>query len=102
MSGSEDVGGARPGASGGQSPPASGDPASGDAAAAPPPAAGPPWAAEPVPTTTDLPVTGLPAVDDVVRSLAQVASLPPAGQLPAFQAGHRTLRESLSRIDEQD
>ncbi|HLU46396.1 MAG TPA: hypothetical protein VKZ67_15485 [Natronosporangium sp.] len=45
--------------------------------------------------------TGHPAVDAALAALAQVRHAPPAEQLPAFQALHRTLQETLASIDEQ-
>jgi hypothetical protein len=44
--------------------------------------------------------TGHPAVDAALLGLSQVADLPPADQIPAYQAAHRTLRETLAGIDE--
>lgn len=44
--------------------------------------------------------TGHPAVDAALRAVAQVAQAPPADQIPAFQAAHRTLQETLASIDE--
>lgn len=46
------------------------------------------------------PVTGYPAVDAVLQAVADVADAPPGEQVPAFQAAHRTLRETLESIDE--
>lgn len=46
------------------------------------------------------PTTGHPAVDAALAELARVASMPPAEQVPAFQALHRTLRDTLAGIDE--
>jgi hypothetical protein len=39
-------------------------------------------------------------VDAALSSLAEVAGDPPADQLPAYQAAHRSLREALASIDE--
>jgi hypothetical protein len=47
------------------------------------------------------PVTGQPAIDAVLHSIAQVADRAPGDQIPAFQAAHRTLRETLASIDEE-
>ncbi|MPZ28512.1 MAG: hypothetical protein GEV12_19455 [Micromonosporaceae bacterium] len=44
--------------------------------------------------------TGHPAVDSALRAVAEVAGAAPADQLPAYQAAHRTLRETLASIDE--
>lgn len=44
--------------------------------------------------------TGHPAVDAALRALTEVADAAPAAQLPAYQAAHRTLRETLASIDE--
>jgi hypothetical protein len=43
---------------------------------------------------------GHPAVDAALRAIAQVADAPPADQIPAYQAAHRTLQETLTSIDE--
>jgi hypothetical protein len=47
-------------------------------------------------------VIGHPAVDAALRALAEVTDGPPAEQLPAYQAAHRTLREVLAGIDEAE
>lgn len=44
--------------------------------------------------------TGHPAVDAALRAVSEVAGAAPADQLPAYQAAHRTLRETLASIDE--
>jgi hypothetical protein len=44
--------------------------------------------------------TGHPAVDAALRAVRQVAGVAPADQIPTYQAAHRTLRETLSSIDE--
>lgn len=55
------------------------------------------------PVTEDRPrVIGHPAVDASLRALAEVTDAPPAEQLPAYQAAHRTLREVLASIDEAE
>ncbi|QSB17584.1 hypothetical protein JQS43_12725 [Natronosporangium hydrolyticum] len=46
-------------------------------------------------------VTGQVAIDAALRTLASVSAADPADQLPAFQATHRTLRETLASIDEE-
>ena len=43
--------------------------------------------------------TGHPAVDEVLRSLANAASLAPAEQIAEFEAAHRVLQETLANID---
>jgi hypothetical protein len=43
--------------------------------------------------------TGHPAVDAVLRSLANAAHLPPAEQIAAYEAAHQVLRETLATID---
>ena len=43
--------------------------------------------------------TGHPAVDEVLRSLANAASLAPAEQIAEFEAAHRVLQETLAGID---
>jgi len=45
-------------------------------------------------------VTGHPAVDAALRELARVADAEPADQIPAYQAVHRVLQETLASIDE--
>lgn len=45
-------------------------------------------------------VTGHRAVDAALRSLENAASLPLVDQIAAYDAAHRTLRETLSTIDE--
>jgi hypothetical protein len=44
--------------------------------------------------------TGHATVDAALRAVAEVADAPPSDQLPAYQAVHRTLRETLASIDE--
>lgn len=44
--------------------------------------------------------TGHPAIDAALRAVRQVAGAAPADQIPTYQAAHRTLRETLSSIDE--
>ncbi len=43
--------------------------------------------------------TGHPAVDAVLRSLANAAHLPPAEQIAEYEAAHEVLRETLASID---
>jgi hypothetical protein len=43
--------------------------------------------------------TGHPAVDAVLQSLANAASLAPAEQLAEFEAAHQVLQETLASID---
>lgn len=44
--------------------------------------------------------TGHATVDAALQAVAGVAGAPPADQLPAYQAAHRSLRETLASIDE--
>lgn len=50
-------------------------------------------------TRTDGESTGHPAVDAVLRSLANAAQLAPAEQIAEYEAAHRVLQETLSSID---
>jgi NADPH-dependent curcumin reductase CurA len=62
-----------------------------------PPARGP----EPV-TAADREVvteTGHPAVDAVLRSLANAARLAPRDQIAEYEAAHQVLQETLASID---
>jgi hypothetical protein len=43
--------------------------------------------------------TGHPAVDAVLRSLANAAPLAPADQIAEYEAAHRVLQETLTSID---
>jgi hypothetical protein len=43
--------------------------------------------------------TGHPLVDTALTELDAVADEPPADQVPAFEAAHRTLTATLSAID---
>lgn len=43
--------------------------------------------------------TGHPAVDAVLRSLANAARLAPADQIAEYEAAHRVLQETLATID---
>ncbi|MCP2328633.1 hypothetical protein HDA40_007140 [Hamadaea flava] len=44
--------------------------------------------------------TGHRAVDAALRSLQNAAELPVGEQIAAYEAAHRTLRETLSTIDD--
>lgn len=44
--------------------------------------------------------TGHRAVDAALRSLENAAELPEAERIAAYEAAHRTLRETLSTIDD--
>lgn len=59
---------------------------------------GPPPARPTPPATSD--GSGHPAVDAVVQSLANAASLPMPEQIEAYEAAHRTLQETLATIDQ--
>jgi hypothetical protein len=54
------------------------------------------------PASGGAPVTGHPTIDASLHALAQVADAAPVEQLPAYQAAHRTLRETLASIDEAE
>ena len=56
-------------------------------------------AGEPAGTTASGDGTGHPAVDAVLRSLANAAQLAPADQIAEYEAAHRVLQETLSSID---
>jgi hypothetical protein len=43
--------------------------------------------------------TGHPAVDEVLRSLANAARLAPAEQIAEYEAAHQVLQETLAGID---
>ncbi|MBM2623766.1 hypothetical protein JIG36_50580 [Actinoplanes sp. LDG1-06] len=43
--------------------------------------------------------TGHPAVDEVLRSLANAARLAPAEQIAEYEAAHQVLQETLASID---
>jgi hypothetical protein len=43
--------------------------------------------------------TGHPAVDAVLRSLANAAQLAPADQIAEYEAAHQVLQETLTSID---
>lgn len=55
---------------------------------------------DPVPTD-DWQATGHQGVDSAVRAVLAVRDQPPAEQVAAYQAAHRTLRETLASIDEE-
>jgi hypothetical protein len=44
--------------------------------------------------------SGHPAVDTAVQAVEATADLPPADQIEAYDAAHRTLQETLATIDE--
>lgn len=52
------------------------------------------------PQAAPVPRTGHPAVDDMLTELDAAASLPPAEQVEAFEAGYRRLETTLGTIDE--
>ena len=67
-----------------------------------------PGYAEPAATALDGPATGdggevretgHPAVDAVLRSLANAARLAPAEQIAEYEAAHQVLQETLASID---
>ncbi len=47
----------------------------------------------------DVDTTGHPAVDAVLRSLANAAPLAPAEQIAEYEAAHQVLQETLASID---
>jgi hypothetical protein len=55
---------------------------------------------QPPPGPPERTETGHPAVDAALRALEEAAAVPPDGQVAAFQAAHRTLRETLATIDD--
>lgn len=69
----------------------------------PPPAAwippNPGAAAASAGTSGDGDATGHPAVDAVLRSLANAAPLAPAEQIAEYEAAHQVLQETLASID---
>ncbi|GID29991.1 hypothetical protein [Paractinoplanes brasiliensis] len=72
---------------------------------------GPPPSPQPAPAAVSLPPavdeatgriveqTGHPAVDEVLRSLANAARLAPAEQIAEYEAAHQVLQETLASID---
>jgi hypothetical protein len=54
------------------------------------------------PAPADAPVTGHPTIDASLHALAQATDTAPVEQLPAYQAVHRTLRETLASIDDSE
>jgi len=75
--------------------PAAAPPASEAPAASAPPASG----VSPAEVFAGGP-TGHRAVDAALRSLENAAELPEAERIAAYEAAHRTLRETLSTIDD--
>jgi hypothetical protein len=53
----------------------------------------------PAPQLRDGDSTGHPAVDAVLRSLANAAPLAPAEQIAEYAAAHQVLQETLASID---
>lgn len=53
-----------------------------------------------VPSEMEPAGTGHPAVDAALLAVVVAAETPPADQVPAYQALHRTLRETLASIDQ--
>ncbi|MDR7274377.1 hypothetical protein [Catenuloplanes atrovinosus] len=67
----------------------------------PPAVPRPPTSAPPVPLTEPGDgTTGHPAVDAMLASLANAASLSPADQIAEYEAAHQILRETLATIDQ--
>jgi hypothetical protein len=59
------------------------------------------WPGEPAePSELEPAGTGHPAVDAALQAVVAAADAPPADQVPAYQALHRTLRETLATIDQ--
>ena len=59
-----------------------------------------PYENQPEPGPAEQPEsTGHPAVDEVLRSLANAARLAPAEQIAEYEAAHRVLQDTLSGID---
>lgn len=52
------------------------------------------------PTEPAVAMTGNPAVDEALRALDDAAQAPPAEQIPAYEAAHRALQQTLATIDE--
>jgi hypothetical protein len=52
------------------------------------------------PTADEAVSSGHPAVDEVLRAIANAADLPPADQIAQYEAAHHTLQETLATIDE--
>jgi hypothetical protein len=46
------------------------------------------------------PATGHPAVDETLVALDAAADAPPADQIPAYEATHHVLQQTLATIDE--
>jgi hypothetical protein len=53
-----------------------------------------------VPESTPREGTGHPAVDDALSALDDAANLPPAEQVPVYEATHKALQQTLSTIDQ--
>jgi hypothetical protein len=45
-------------------------------------------------------LTGHPAVDEALRTLDDAAGAAPAEQIPAYEAAHHVLQQTLATIDE--
>jgi hypothetical protein len=45
-------------------------------------------------------MSGHPAVDAAIRSMANAVDLSPADQIAEYEAAYRTLRETLATIDQ--
>jgi hypothetical protein len=71
----------------------------------PPPVPRPPAQAQSLPSAVDavtgqiVEETGHPAVDELLRSLANAARLAPAEQIAEYEAAHQVLQETLASID---
>jgi hypothetical protein len=48
----------------------------------------------------DAAATGHPAVDEALQALDDAADAPPAEQIPAYEAAHHVLQQTLATIDE--
>ena len=57
------------------------------------------FADDPGPAADGSEGTGHPAVDAVLRSLANAATLAPADQIAEYEAAHQVLQETLASID---
>ncbi|MEU4161008.1 hypothetical protein [Actinoplanes sp. NPDC026670] len=64
-----------------------------------PPAVSAPGGFPPVAPSPSGEDTGHPAVDAVLRSLANAARLAPAEQIAEYEAAHQVLQETLASID---
>lgn len=45
------------------------------------------------------PQTGDPALDEMLRALAQASEIPPEDQLPVIEAVHRGLQDRLADVE---